>query len=292
MSFFLVAPEALTAAASHVAGIGSDITAANAAAVLPTTGVAAAAGDAVSAQVAALFSAYGQGYQQISAQLSSFHDQIARTLTGSANAYAATEAGAAQTLASAVNAPAAALLGEPLASPSGLISDAVNQVKSAFSGATASVSENVAAVGSALGLTPTGGTGAVAATSALLGPVAEAAPAAVIPVSWATAIENAYLAFEPWVEYGFLLASYAAGWLPYVGLLAPQIMFFYNLFEPMVQSGLFNILDWLSGTISFSQGVSNFWSTTTASINFFIQTEINWVRSFFPPLPPFPPYWY
>ncbi|MEK1218877.1 hypothetical protein OSI88_15565 [Mycobacterium ulcerans] len=62
-----------------------------------------------------------------------------------------------------------------------------------------------------------------------------------------------------------------------------------------MQSGLFNTLDWLDGTVTFSQGLSNFsqglsnfWSATTASVNQFIQTEINWIRNFFPPFPPLP----
>ena len=76
--------------------------------------------------------------------------------------------------------------------------------------------------------------------------------------------------------------------MPWIGILAPQINFLYNLFEPMVQAALFNTLDWLSGAITFSQGVANFWGATTSSINYFIQTEINWIRSFLPPLPPLP----
>ncbi|MGA7052069.1 MAG: PE family protein, partial [Mycobacterium sp.] len=94
---------------------------------------------------------------------------------------------------------------------------------------------------------------------------------------------------EPYVRYGFELASYAVRYVPWVGGLAPQILFIYDLFEPMVQSGLFNIVDWLSGTISFSQGLSNFWAATTASINQFIQNEINWALGYLPPLPPLPP---
>jgi hypothetical protein len=74
-----------------------------------------------------------------------------------------------------------------------------------------------------------------------------------------------------------------------VTFLAPQIMFFYNLIEPLVQSGLFNILDFMSGQITFAQGVSNFFAATTASINYFIQSEIYWVLGFLPPLPPLPP---
>ena len=77
--------------------------------------------------------------------------------------------------------------------------------------------------------------------------------------------------------------------MPWVGFLAPQILFFYDLFEPMVQSGLFNILDWLGGSITFVQGLNNFFAATSASINQFINTEINWFLSFLPPLPPLPP---
>ena len=83
---------------------------------------------------------------------------------------------------------------------------------------------------------------------------------------------------------------YAANYVIPFGL-ANQILFFYNLFEPMVQSGLFNILDWLSGSITFSQGLANFWAATTARRStYFINTEINWFLSFLPPLPPLPPW--
>jgi hypothetical protein len=57
-----------------------------------------------------------------------------------------------------------------------------------------------------------------------------------------------------------------------------------------VQSGLFNTIDFLQGTITFSQGLSNFFGATTASINYFIQSEINWLFGYIlPPLPPLPP---
>ncbi|MDP7705545.1 MULTISPECIES: PE family protein [unclassified Mycobacterium] len=289
MSFMHADPEALKAAASSIAGIGSEISSANAAASLPTTGVVAAAADQVSAQVAALFSSHAQGYQQLSSQISAFHEKFVQALGTSAASYANAESSAAQTLANAVNAPAQQLLGHPLTGP------AAPSLAAAAARAATQVQGVLQGVGAgnllgALGLTPTGGIGSVAATSALLGPMAaQAAPAAVIPVSWATAIENFYNFVEPYVAYGFNLASYLVGWLPYVGILAPQINFFYYLFEPMVQAALFNSLDWLSGTISFSQGLANFWSVTSASINQFINTEIYWFLSFFPPLPPFPP---
>ncbi len=289
MSFLHAAPEALQAAASDIAGIGSEISSANAAASLPTTGVVAAAADQVSAQVAALFSSHAQGYQQLSAQVSTFHEKFVQALGSSAASYTNAESSAAQTLANAVNAPAQQLLGHPLIGPAApslaaAATRAATQVQSAFQGL------GPANVLSTLGLTPTGGTGGLAATSALLGPLAaQAAPAAVIPVSWATAIENFYNFAEPYVQYGFNLAAYVAGWVPYVGILAPQINILYYLFEPMVQAGLFNTLDWLSGTITFSQGLSNFWSATSASINQFLYNEYYWIRGFLPPLPPLPP---
>jgi hypothetical protein len=290
MSYLLAAPEALVAAASDVAGIGATINAANAAAAVPTTGVLAAAADDISAQIAALFSSHGEGYQRLSASLSAFHDQFTLALNAGANTYASAEANAAQTLLNAVNTPAQKLLGQsPLG---GVVSNAVSQVQSVFAGTAGSGALGGSAAASALALQATGGSSALAASSALLRPLASAAaaPAAVIPVTLATAIENFYNFVEPYVAYGFNLTSYLVGWLPWVGILAPQINFFYYLFEPMVQSALFNTLDWLSGTISFSQGLSNFWGATTASINQFINTEINWVLSFFPPLPPLPPF--
>ena len=67
MSFVIAVPEFLGAAATDLAGIGTTLSAANAAAAVPTTGIMAAAQDEVSAAVAALFSGHGQGYQALSA---------------------------------------------------------------------------------------------------------------------------------------------------------------------------------------------------------------------------------
>lgn len=287
MSFLFATPEALAAAASDIAGIGSGISAANAAVSLPTTGVVASAADAVSTQVAALLSAHGQGYQQISAQVSEFHDQIVAALNSSANAYSSAEASAANALASAGKSPAAELLGQALGQ-NGVVASAANAVSRAQSAVAAVIGP------SPLALAPTGGIGALAASSGLLQPVAgaaasaAAAPAAVIPVSWATAIENFYNFAEPYVQYGFELAAWAAGWVPYIGILAPQINIFYDSFEPLVQSVLFNSLDWLSGQITFATGMSNVWASTTQSVNDFINYEYWWIRSFLPPWPPLP----
>ncbi|MGZ4576724.1 MAG: PE family protein, partial [Mycobacterium sp.] len=89
MSYLFAAPEALTTAASDVAGIGSTLNSAHAAAAAPTAGVLAAAADEVSARIAALFSAHGQGYQRLSAQAAAFHQQFVRALAAGANQYAA-----------------------------------------------------------------------------------------------------------------------------------------------------------------------------------------------------------
>ena len=52
------------------------ISEANLAATAPTTAVMAAAGDEVSAAIAALFSAHGQGFQALSARAAAFHSQF------------------------------------------------------------------------------------------------------------------------------------------------------------------------------------------------------------------------
>ncbi len=105
MSFVSVAPEIVVAAATDLAGIGSAISAANAAAAAPTTAVLAAGADEVSAAIAALFSGHAQAYQALSAQAAAFHQQFVQTLAGGAGAYAAAEAQVEQQLLAAINAP-------------------------------------------------------------------------------------------------------------------------------------------------------------------------------------------
>ncbi len=288
MSLLVAAPQLLADAASDLAGLGSTIKTANATAADPTTGLLPAAADEVSTEIASLFSAHGQGFQRLSAQVAAFHEQFVQSLSASANAYATAEASAVQTLLNAVKAPAKAVLGQPIKAGA-VLSSAVGGLPGTGGAGL------ISGVRSALQLAPTGGAAAVVGTGtlpSLLSSMTNAAAksAALIPVSLANRIETAYLNIEPYVQYGFELLAYAVGWVPYVGILAPQINFLYNLFEPMVQSGLFNILDWLAGLITFSQGVSNFFAATTASINYFIHTEINWFLSFLPPLPPLPPW--
>jgi hypothetical protein len=82
----------LTAAASDLQAIDSVLSARNAAAAGPTTGVVPAAADEVSALMAAQFAAHAQMYQAVSAQAAAVHDMFVTSLAASADSYAATEA--------------------------------------------------------------------------------------------------------------------------------------------------------------------------------------------------------
>lgn len=107
------------------------------------------------------------------------------------------------------------------------------------------------------------------------------------PTSVAGTLEWAYHAVEPWVRYGFEVATYAVGWVPYVGWLSGQIMIFYNFGERIVHAIAHNTLDWLNGNGSFlfnlSEGIA--WT-----IDAFIQLGIDEWNYWLPPLPPLPPF--
>ena len=92
MSFVTTQPEALTAAAGNLAGIGTTMRAQNAAAAAPTTGLVPAAADEVSALTATQFAVHAQMYQAVSAQAEAIHQSLVSTLGTSATSYAATEA--------------------------------------------------------------------------------------------------------------------------------------------------------------------------------------------------------
>jgi hypothetical protein len=91
MSFLTTQPEALTAAASALETLGTSMVAQNEAAAAPTTGVAPAAADEVSALQAAQFTAYGTWYQHVSAQAAAIHQMLVNTLGTSAGSYGETE---------------------------------------------------------------------------------------------------------------------------------------------------------------------------------------------------------
>ena len=98
MSFVIAVPEFVASAATDLSNIGSGLSAANAVAAVPTTGVLAAAQDEVSAAIAALFSSHGQAYQSLSARAAAFHAEFVQALSGAGGAYSLTEAANASPL--------------------------------------------------------------------------------------------------------------------------------------------------------------------------------------------------
>lgn len=111
-------------------------------------------------------------------------------------------------------------------------------------------------------------------------------PPVVVGNSLSSGIKNIYNAVEPWVEWGFEVAAYAVGWVPWVGWLSPQIMIFYYLGERIVRSITFNIADWIGGSVSFAQGLRN---VAVDTINSFIYFANDQLAFWLPPLPPIPP---
>jgi hypothetical protein len=97
MLYVTTQPEALSATAANLAGIGAMMSAQNTAAAAPTTGVIPAAADQVSALAATQFAVHAQMYQAISAQAEAIHQQLVSTLEDNATSYAATEAANATT---------------------------------------------------------------------------------------------------------------------------------------------------------------------------------------------------
>jgi hypothetical protein len=92
MQFVTTHPEALTAAATSLAGIGTTMSAQNAAVAAPTTQLIPAATDEVSALTATQFVVHAQMYQAISAQAEAIHQLFVNTLGASAASYVITEA--------------------------------------------------------------------------------------------------------------------------------------------------------------------------------------------------------
>ena len=121
MAFLIAAPDAVAHAASQLANVGSMLNEASSAAAGPTTALAAAGADEVSAAIAALFSAHAQTYQAVDARAVLFHQQFVQAMAGAGESYAAAEALNASPLQAlehgvlgVVNAPTQLLLGRPL----------------------------------------------------------------------------------------------------------------------------------------------------------------------------------
>ena len=91
MAYVTTAPAAIAAAATQLEGIGNSFSAESAAAAAPTTALAPAASDEVSALQAGVFSTYGQLYQTVSAEAQAIHQQFVNTLQSSSNSYQGTE---------------------------------------------------------------------------------------------------------------------------------------------------------------------------------------------------------
>lgn len=98
MALLAVNPELLASAAAELNNLGSTLTTAQRAAAGPTTGLAAAAEDEVSAAVAALFDRYGREYQLLSLRADAFGRQLTQSLDSAAEAYATAEAQSASSL--------------------------------------------------------------------------------------------------------------------------------------------------------------------------------------------------
>lgn len=125
----------------------------------------------------------------------------------------------------------------------------------------------------------------------LLGPAATPGtlPPPPAPIQFAIApnlantIDGIYTAVEPWVRYGFEVATAVVRWIPYVGWFAGQIMVFYNFFESMVASGVFNFTDWLRGDGGVVENLVDFGVDVGLA---FVWLGLDEVAQFIP-LPPF-----
>jgi len=91
MAYVSTAPAAIAAAATQLEGIGNSFSAESAAAAAPTTALAPAASDEVSALQAGVFSTYGQLYQTVSAEALAIHQQFVSLLQSSSSSYSDTE---------------------------------------------------------------------------------------------------------------------------------------------------------------------------------------------------------
>jgi hypothetical protein len=121
MTYVFAAPEMLGSAANEIAGIGSTLRTANAAAAASTSALVPAAADEVSVAIATLFADHGRAYQALSVQAAAFHQQFVQAVAASAGAYASAEASnasplqnAEQGLLNVINTPTEAALGRPL----------------------------------------------------------------------------------------------------------------------------------------------------------------------------------
>ena len=98
MSYVIAAPEMMAAAATDLANVGSDLSAAHSAAAQATVALTPAAADEVSVGIAHLFSKHAAGFQALAGQAAVSHDQFVHSLKASAGAYTSAEAANAAAL--------------------------------------------------------------------------------------------------------------------------------------------------------------------------------------------------
>ena len=91
MAYAVADPEIMTAAASDLATIGSDLSAARLVAAAQTTSVIPAAADEVSAGIANLVSAHARAFQALTQSASTFHQQFTHNINAAAASYSSAE---------------------------------------------------------------------------------------------------------------------------------------------------------------------------------------------------------
>ena len=113
-------------------------------------------------------------------------------------------------------------------------------------------------------------------------PVIDFSGVADSPGDW---IINAYGVIQPWVAYGVELFAWATEWLPWpIGLLAPQADIIYSGWQPFAESVAYSLAFLVDG--EFDLILPTLSAGIQTGITNLVQGEIDWILSFFPPLPP------
>ena len=115
MSYVTARPEVIASAATDLAGIGSNLSAAHVAAAAPTLAVLPAAADEVSVSIANFFARHAQRYQAQAGQAAASQEQFVQRLAAGAGSYTAAEA-------------ANAALLQPAAASAGPITSAISTI--------------------------------------------------------------------------------------------------------------------------------------------------------------------
>jgi hypothetical protein len=98
-------------------------------------------------------------------------------------------------------------------------------------------------------------------------------------------IINGYNAIEPWVQYSVELGAWAVSWLPWpIGLAGAQLNIAYSGIQPVTEALVYSTAYLIDGEFDLiGPTITNGIQT---GVDNFIQGEISWIASFFPPLPP------